>query len=57
MAGVGSAPSGPVIAEDIRDLQSWTGQERPLYAGGATVLARRSSGLVTSPSALMATRV
>jgi hypothetical protein len=28
-----------------------------LYAGGVTVLARCSSGLETSPSALMATRV
>ena len=28
-----------------------------LYAGGGTLVARCSSGLVTSPSALMATRV
>src|SRR6266849_8048335 len=28
-----------------------------LYAGGVTVVTRRSSGLVISPSALMATRV
>jgi hypothetical protein len=25
MAAVGATPSGPVIAEDVRDLQSWTG--------------------------------
>src|SRR3954469_12894874 len=28
MAGVGHAPSGPVVAEDVRDLQSGTGHER-----------------------------
>ena len=27
MAGVGATPSGAVVAEDIRDLQSWTGHE------------------------------
>src|SRR5919201_7100628 len=26
MAGMGAAPSRPVVAEDIRDLQRWTGQ-------------------------------
>jgi hypothetical protein len=25
MAAVGATPSGPVIAEDVRDCQSWTG--------------------------------
>jgi len=25
MATIGITPSGPVIAEDVRDLQSWTG--------------------------------
>src|SRR3954464_8556668 len=28
MAGVGRAPGGPVVAEDVRDLQSGTGHER-----------------------------
>ena len=28
MAAVGAAPSGAVIAENIRDLQRWTGQGR-----------------------------
>jgi hypothetical protein len=25
MAAVGAPPGGPVIAEDVRDLHSWTG--------------------------------
>ena len=25
MAAVGATPSGPVIAEDVRDLHNWTG--------------------------------
>ncbi len=25
MTGIGSSPSGPVVAENIRDLQLWTG--------------------------------
>ena len=33
------------------------GRDKTLYAGGVTFVTRRSSGLVTSPSALMATRV
>src|SRR3712207_8360555 len=28
MTGVGHAPGGPVVAEDVRDLQSGTGHER-----------------------------
>ena len=30
VTGVGLTPSGPMIAEDIRDLQSWTGHPRAL---------------------------
>jgi hypothetical protein len=37
VAGIGFAPSGPVVAEDIRDLQHWTGHGRR-YAGGWTFL-------------------
>jgi hypothetical protein len=59
MAGVGRAPSGPVVAEDVRDLQSWTGHAR--YAGGSSLLTRsgvsRSSGLITARIVLVATRV
>jgi hypothetical protein len=29
MAAVGVTPSGAVVAEDIRDLQDWTGHEGP----------------------------
>ena len=57
MPGVGAAPRRAVAAEDIRDLERWTGQARPLYAGGFTVGTRCSSGLVISPSDLRATRV
>ncbi|MEA2675874.1 MAG: hypothetical protein QOD26_2183 [Betaproteobacteria bacterium] len=57
MAGIGAAPCRAVTAEDIRDLERWTGQTRPLYAGGFTVGTRCSSGLVISPSDLSATRV
>jgi len=30
VTGVGLTPSGPMIAEDVRDLQSWTGHPRAL---------------------------
>src|SRR4029077_12804614 len=40
MAAVGATPSGPVIAEDVRDFQSWTGH-------GWRRLRRR--GLVPNP--------
>jgi hypothetical protein len=30
VTAVGMAPRGPVVAEDIRDLQSWTGHVGPL---------------------------
>ena len=43
MAAVGLTPSGPVIAEDVRDLQSWSNHNRRRYgAGGFSV-----SGLVS----------
>src|SRR5215475_3656162 len=44
MAAVGLTPSGTVIAEDIRDLQSWSNHNRRRYdAGGFSVsgFARR----------------
>ena len=28
VTGIGVTPSGTVVAEDIRDLQSWTGHDR-----------------------------
>ncbi len=28
VTGIGPTPSGPVVAEDIRDLQGWTGHGR-----------------------------
>src|SRR5258706_15721600 len=34
MAGIGLAPCWSVAAEDIRDLQRWTGQDVGRYAGG-----------------------
>ncbi len=30
VTAVGMAPRGPVVAEDIRDLQGWTGHVGPL---------------------------
>jgi len=35
MAAVGATPSGPVIAEDVRDLQSWTGHGGAVYVGAS----------------------
>src|SRR5258707_10661070 len=34
MAGIGLAPRRSVAAQDIRDLQRWTGQDVGRYAGG-----------------------
>src|SRR5271170_2964046 len=28
VSGIGLTPSGPVVAEDIRNLQTWTGHQR-----------------------------
>ena len=35
VTAVGVTPSGPVVAEDVRDLQSWTGHVAR-YAGGSS---------------------
>ena len=61
VAGVGRAPSGAVVAEDIRDLQSWTGHDgrlllRRLVRPGRSGVSR-SSGLITARIVLVATRV
>ena len=38
MAAVGLAPSGTVVAEDVRDLQSWSSHNWRRYdAGGSSV--------------------
>src|SRR5258708_14298466 len=34
MAGIGFAPCRSMAAQDIRDLQRWTGQDSGRYAGG-----------------------
>ena len=34
-AVVGMTPSGPVAAEDVRDLQSWTGHGGAVYVGAS----------------------
>jgi hypothetical protein len=67
MAAVGLAPSGTVIAEDIRDLQSWPSHNRRRYrAGGSSVLRltrlwrralKRASGLSILAIIPVATRV
>ena len=61
MAGVGLPPCRPMVAEDIRDLQSGTGHARRAYAGGSGLLAvsgvRRSKGLMIARITLVATCV
>ena len=66
MAGIGVAPCRTMAAEDIRDLQRWTGHGRRRYAGGRTFLLlpgllrgcdSRSSGLVMLAIMPVATRV
>ena len=60
VTAVGMTPRGPVVAEDVRDLQSWTG-----HVGPVTPAARPSShqgvslssGLMTSRMMLVATWV
>ena len=65
VAGIGSAPRRSVVAEDIRDLQRWTGHGRR-YAGGWSFLPflgflrgsdSRSSGLSMPAIMPVATRV
>src|SRR5271169_3105583 len=56
VAGIGATPSRSVVAEDVRDLQNWTGHDRRGYAGGSSLGssfldlngARRSNGLMTA---------
>ena len=60
MAGIGATPSGPVAAEDVRDLQSGPNHDAR-YAGGLSPGrcsgVSRSSGLMTARIVLVATRV
>ena len=42
MAGIGFTPSGPVVAEDVRNLQNWqnwTGHQRRASSGRLVLLA------------------
>ena len=61
VTAVGMTPRGPVVAEDVRDLQSWTGHVDPLrwrlcfFFGTSGVSL--SSGLMTSRMMLVATWV
>jgi hypothetical protein len=55
MAAVGLTPGGTVIAEDVRDLQSWSNHGRRRYhAGGFSVsrFARLRRGAFRSSSGL-----
>src|SRR5216684_2720944 len=61
VTAVGMTPRGPVVAEDVRDLQSWTGHVGR-YAGGSSFFfgtsgVSLSSGLMTSRMMLAATWV
>ena len=44
MAAVGLTPSGTVIAEDVRDLQSWTNHNRRRYGAGGFSVSGSVSG-------------
>jgi hypothetical protein len=61
VTGVGVPPRRPVVAEDVRDLQSGPGHHPGRYAGGSGPWAirgvRRSSGLMTARIVVVATRV
>ena len=53
MAAVGVAPRGTVIAEDVRDFQSWSNHGRRRYrAGGLSRFARLRRGAFRSSSGL-----
>ena len=38
MASIGFTPSGPVVAEDVRNLQNWTGHQRRALCGRLVLL-------------------
>src|SRR5258706_13540611 len=66
MAGIGLAPRRSMAAEDIRNLQRWTGQDVGRYAGGWSFRLfldflrgcdSRSSGLSMPAIMPVATRV
>ncbi len=68
MPAVGLAPSGTVVAEDVRDLQSWSSRHnrRRYGAGGSSVsrfarlwrgALKRASGLSILAIIPVATRV
>jgi hypothetical protein len=40
MTTVGLTPGGTVIAEDVRDLQSWSNHDRRRYRAGGLVMSR-----------------
>ena len=40
MTAVGLTPSGPVVAENIRDLQGWSSHDRRGYGAGGSALSR-----------------
>ncbi len=54
VAGMGRTPSRPAVAEDVRDLDRGAVTTAARQPG---IFRRRSSGLVTWPIVLMATRV
>ena len=56
MAGMGRTPSRPAVAEDVRHLDRRP-RQRPRVSRVSSSQQRRSSGLVTWPIVLMATRV
>ena len=55
VAGVGVTPRRAVGAEDVRDLEAGTRHGTAFYAGGLTLMASPSSGLLTSRSVRVAT--
>ena len=38
MASIGFTPSGPVVAEDVRNLQNWMGHQRRASSGRLVLL-------------------